>query len=366
MLDTGFWRGRRVLVTGHTGFKGSWLCLWLQELGAQVVGFGLEPPTQPAAFDVARVGEGMTSVDGDVRDLDAVLEALDAHAPEVVIHMAAQSIVQTSYTSPLETYAVNVMGTATVLEALRRTGGHRVAVNVTSDKCYENREWVWGYREHEAMGGRDPYSSSKGCSELVTRAYRESFFQEPGEARVASARAGNVIGGGDWAPDRLVPDLVRAAIDGRSAVIRNPGAVRPWQHVLNPLSGYLLLAERLWDDPSLADAWNFGPSEEDAKPVGFVADRLRALWGAGLRWETGGDTRAHEASYLKVDSSKARAVLGWVPTWNLEDALESIVEWSGAYAEGRDMRAVTLDQLRRFGGVGASQSSTAASPSTQG
>jgi CDP-glucose 4,6-dehydratase len=348
MIDRDFWRGRRVLVTGHNGFKGSWLCLWLQRLGADVTGYALDPPSAPSAFELARVGEGMESIRGDVRDVDSILGGLSSRRPEVLFHMAAQSIVRTSYASPLETYDVNVMGTAAVLEAVRRDGGPRVLVNVTSDKCYESREPARAHREDDPLGGRDPYSSSKAAAELVIRAYRESFFSDADGPRVASARAGNVIGGGDWAADRLVPDMVRAALEGETAIVRNPASVRPWQHVLNPLSGYLRLAERMWDDPGAAGAWNFGPPEADARQVGFVADRLSELWGDDLRWEPGGEPGAHEAACLELDSSRARTLLGWAPAWSLDQALHSVVEWSRAHQAGNDMREVTLGQIGRF------------------
>jgi CDP-glucose 4,6-dehydratase len=353
MVSRDFWRGRRVLVTGHNGFKGSWLSLWLQSMGAEVAGLALDPPSTPSMYDLAAVEQGMLAVRGDVRDLDAVRGALASQRPEVVLHLAAQSLVRTSYESPLETYGVNVMGTATVLEAVRLDGGPRVVINVTSDKCYENRGSLWAFRESEPMGGHDPYSSSKGCSELVTSAYRASFFDDPDGPRLASARAGNVIGGGDWALDRLVPDLVRGALAGEPTAIRSPGAVRPWQHVLNPLSGYLLLAERLWHDGRFADAWNLGPAEEDARPVSWIADRMRELWGEGLEWTTAGGPAVHEAAHLKVDSSKARALMGWTPPWDLDRALASVVEWFRAHGSGQDMRAVTLEQIHAFERDGA-------------
>jgi CDP-glucose 4,6-dehydratase len=347
-VDPGFWRGRRVLVTGHTGFKGSWLSLWLGAMGAEVSGLANGIPTDPSLFELAALGDDMRTFGVDVRDPDAVTQAVRDAAPEVVLHLAAQPLVRPSFVDPRETYETNVMGTVNVLEAVRTTGGVRVVVNVTSDKCYENREWEWAYREDEPMGGHDPYSSSKGASELVTSAYRRSFFSDPDGTRLASARAGNVIGGGDWGADRLIPDVLRAALAGEVVQIRNPGATRPWQHVLNPLSGYLVLAQRLWEDPGAATAWNFGPSEEDARPVGWLLERLDALWPGGLAWEHDAGEHPHEAHYLKVDSSRARAHLGWAPRWGLEQALASIVEWYTALAAGQDMRAVTLAQLEAF------------------
>jgi len=346
-----FWSGRRVLVTGHTGFKGSWLALWLSALGAEVTGLSDAVPTEPSLFALARVEERVRTVWADVRDEGAVRRALEEAQPEVVLHLAAQSLVRRSFREPRETFDVNVMGTVCVLEAVRVVPGVRAVVNVTSDKCYENREWEWAYREDEPMGGHDPYSSSKGASELVTSAYRRSFFGDPDGPRLASARAGNVIGGGDWGADRLVPDVLRAALEGGAVEIRNPGATRPWQHVLNPLSGYLALAERLCEDSTAATAWNFGPDEADARPVGWVVERLDALWPGGLRWEREPGEHPHEARYLKVDSSRARARLGWAPVWGLERALESIVAWYAALQAGEDMRAVTLAQVGAFGTI---------------
>ncbi len=347
-LTPAFWSGRRVLLTGHTGFKGSWLALWLSAMGAEVTGLSDGVPTEPSLFELAQIGDDLRSIMADVRDVEAVHRALAESRAEVVLHLAAQPLVRRSFEAPRETYEVNVMGTVNVLEAVRLVPGVRAVVNVTSDKCYENREWEWAYREDEPMGGHDPYSSSKGASELVTSAYRRSFFSEPGGPALASARAGNVIGGGDWGVDRLIPDVMRAALAGTAADIRNPGATRPWQHVLNPLSGYLLLAERLCEDPALAGAWNFGPAEVDARPVGWVVERLDELWPGGLRWERKDGEQPHEARYLKVDSSRARGRLGWEPRWALGRALESIVEWYAALRAGDDMRAVSLAQLDAF------------------
>jgi CDP-glucose 4,6-dehydratase len=345
-----FWRGRRVLVTGHTGFKGAWLSLWLQRLGAEVTGFSLGPPTQPSLFVLGRLADGMRNIDGDIRDHQALARAVADAGPEVVIHMAAQPMVRRSFAEPRLTYETNVMGTVNLLDVVRLDGRARVVVNVTTDKCYENREWEWGYREGEPMGGYDPYSSSKACSELVTSAFRRSFFADPDATRIASARAGNVIGGGDWGEDRLVPDIMRAAIGRTPLRLRNPNSVRPWQHVVNPLSGYLLLAEALWGSADFADAWNFGPPEDDARPVGWILDRLAAAWPDGLDWSVDDGPHPHEATYLKLDSSRARGRLGWRPSVGLERALESIADWHLRLRDGDDMRAVTLAQIDALAG----------------
>ena len=349
IVDSDFWRDRRVFLTGHTGFKGAWLSLWLQSLGARVTGFANGVPTQPSLYELAKVGEGMESIEGDVRDPEAVAAAVTAAEPEIVIHMAAQALVRPSFTEPRQTYETNVMGTVNVLDAIRLHGGDvRAIVNVTSDKCYENREWEWGYREHEPMGGFDPYSSSKGCSELVTDAFRRSFFSDPAGPRLASARAGNVIGGGDWGEDRLVPDIMRAALAGEQVRVRNPNSIRPWQHVLNPLSGYLLLAQSLWKQPELAEGWNFGPTDEDARPVGWIVERIAAQWPHDLDWTQDDGPHPHEARYLKLDSSKARAQLGWRPGLDLAATLDSIVDWYRRLREGADMRTVTQEQIEAF------------------
>jgi len=356
VMNAHFWNGKRVLLTGHTGFKGSWLSLWLQSRQAHVVGYALAPPTNPSLFEVAEVGKGMTSVIGDIRDLQRLRAVFVEHQPEIVIHMAAQPLVRYSYSEPVETYSTNVMGTVNLLEAVRCTDSVKAVVNVTSDKCYENREWVWGYRENEAMGGYDPYSNSKGCAELVTAAYRNSYFHpdkysDHGVA-LASARAGNVIGGGDWAEDRLIPDIMRAITQGQPVNIRNPHAIRPWQHVLEPLSGYLLLAEKLYEKgPSYAEAWNFGPSEDDAKPVQWIVESLTSAWGEGASWILDDGDHPHEAHYLKLDCAKAKTHLSWRPKWHLEKTLTSIVEWHRAYQGGSDMRELTLQQIDQYNRV---------------
>ncbi len=345
--DTGFWRGRRVLVTGHSGFKGAWLTLWLSRLGATVSGLALPPPTEPSLFALAGGAMLATTRWTDVRDAAAVAETLRAAEPEVLIHMAAQALVRPSYRDPAATYATNVMGTVHVLDAARACPSVRAVVVVTSDKCYENREWVWPYREDEPMGGHDPYSNSKGCAELVVAAYRRSFFAPEGRCAVASARAGNVIGGGDWSEDRLVPDLMRAFASGAPAVIRNPRATRPWQHVLEPLWGYLLLAERLCgpDGAAVAEGWNFGPPDEDCRPVSHLADRLAAAWGEGAGWRLDDGAQPHEAHLLKVDASKARARLGWRPRLGLDAALDWTAAWHRDLRAGRDAAALCLDQI---------------------
>ncbi len=344
----GSWKGRRVFLTGHTGFKGSWLSLWLKRLGAEVTGYSLDAPTRPSLFELARVAEGLKSVIADIRDLPRLSREMAQAAPEVVFHMAAQPLVRQSYTDPVETYATNVLGTVHVLEAIRRTPSVRAAVIITTDKCYENREWAWGYREIDRLGGRDPYSNSKACAELVTQSFRDSFFADGSGMRVAvaSARAGNVIGGGDWAADRLIPDFVRAIIEGRPVRIRHPEAVRPWQHVLDPLGGYLRLAERLLlEGQPWAQGWNFGPEDADARNVRWVLERCTRLWGEGARWESDAGNHPHEAGMLRLDISKARRELGWRPAWNIEQALEHTVAWYRAYVKGADVRAMSLAQI---------------------
>jgi CDP-glucose 4,6-dehydratase len=347
-INAAFWKDKRVFLTGHTGFKGSWLSLWLQSIGAVVHGLSLKPPTDPALYHVANIDAEMHSVIGDIRDYQTVLAAMRACQPEVIIHMAAQPLVRHSYEAPLETYETNVMGTLHVLEAARAVGSAKAIVNVTTDKCYENKEWVWGYRENEAMGGYDPYSNSKSCAELVTTAYRQSFFQHTNIA-LGSARSGNVIGGGDWAADRLVPDVLRAFEDSRPVVIRNPHSTRPWQHVLEPLSGYLLLAEHLYHEGQrFAEGWNFGPNDDDARPVQWIVERMAEKWGAGATWQLDGGNNPHEATSLKLDISKAKKGLGWQPRWGLSTALEKTAEWHQAWASKADMRAKCLEQIAEY------------------
>lgn len=347
-----FWTGRRVFLTGHTGFKGGWLSLWLQSMGAEVHGYALEPPTNPSLFQTARVGEGLAShTVGDIRDAQTLQRAMVSARPEVVFHLAAQPLVRQSYREPLETYAVNVIGTANLLEAVRALAGVRAVVVVTSDKCYENREWAWGYRENEPLGGFDPYSSSKACAELVTDAYRRSFLQQAG-VEVASVRAGNVLGGGDWAAERLVPDFLRSLDRGEPLRVRSPRAIRPWQHVLEPLSGYLLLAERLClEGGAFAEPWNFGPPEEDIRSVAWIAGELARSAGARSFIEDAGPL-LHEAGCLKLDSSKARDRLGWRTRWRLPTALSRVLEWHRAWCAGADMRAHSLAEIAAYGAAG--------------
>ena len=348
-VDPKFWKGKRVFLTGHTGFKGSWLSLWLQSMGAVVKGYALAPPTEPALFDEARVAEGMESEFGDVRDLTRLRSSVDAFRPEILIHMAAQPLVRLSYKDPVDTYSTNVMGTVNVLETARHSSTLKAIVNVTTDKCYENKEWVWGYREDEPMGGHDPYSNSKGCAELVTSAFRSSYFRQPGKPALASARAGNVIGGGDWADDRLIPDILRAFEARVPVIVRNPLATRPWQHVLEPLSGYLILAQKLYlEGKQFAEGWNFGPRDQDVKPVESILEFMVTKWGEAASWQLDKEAQPHEARLLKLDISKASSLLGWHPKWSLENALDRIVDWQRNWLAGGDVRAKTLEQIEQY------------------
>ncbi len=360
-MDADFWANRRVLVTGHTGFKGSWLSLYLNLLGARTTGLALDPPTDPSLYETADVRRTLQdSYTTDVRDANAVQQVLEASQPEVVFHLAAQPLVRESYNTPLETYEVNVMGVANVLEAVRHTSSVRSVVVVTSDKCYENREWLWGYREDEPMGGHDPYSSSKGCAELVAASYRRSFFTS-GEVGIGTARAGNVIGGGDWAADRLVPDILRKLHEGETIDIRNPRAVRPWQHVMEPLRGYLMLAKKLFFDPERAQgAWNFGPQQDDVISVGAMADLAVKIWGSGA-WTHPPQTEApHEATLLNLDCSKANYKLDWRPQMNVEQALTATIEWSRAAHSGVDMQQFTTSQIAAYAGISTGNGRNAA------
>ncbi len=348
MIDSKFWKNKRVFVTGHTGFKGSWLSLWLHELGATVKGYALKPETTPSLFELASIDAIIDSDIGDIRNLKQLKSSMTSFNPDILIHMAAQPLVRLSYKEPIETYDTNVMGTVKVLEAARLCPNLKSIVSVTTDKCYENKEWDWGYREDEPMGGYDPYSSSKGCVELVTSAYRRSFLQEKGIG-LASARAGNVIGGGDWSNDRLIPDILRAFEQSKAVVIRNPKSTRPWQHVLEPLSGYLRLAQKLYETPSdYAEGWNFGPYEQDAKPVDWILDQMVTMWGEGACWQLDKGNHPHEANYLKLDISKANSRLGWQPTWQLEQTLKKIIDWHQHYLNGDSMRNVCVTEINEY------------------
>ncbi len=347
-VDDKFWKGKRVLITGHTGFKGSWLCVWLKSMNAEVFGLALDPATQPSLFMEAAVFEGITSKIADIRDCDIVSEYVLKIQPDIVIHMAAQPLVRYSYSNPIETYSVNVMGTVNTLEAVRKCGSVKAFVNVTTDKCYDNKEWHWGYRENDQLGGYDPYSSSKGCSELITSAYRNSFYNSIGIG-LASARAGNVIGGGDWSSDRLIPDILSAVSKNESLVIRSPDSVRPWQHVLEPLSGYLILSQKLYNEGNkFADAWNFGPRDSDAKPVKWIVENILRTMKSKMSWELEPNTQPHEAYYLKLDISKAEAMLGWTPKWNIEKAIEKVVEWHEAWLTKCNVRYTCEMQIQQY------------------
>ncbi len=354
MIEAAFWKNKKVFITGHTGFKGSWLCLLLHRVGAKITGYAQRPPTDPSLFEIANIRATAKTVFGDIRNLPTLKKSLLAASPEIVIHLAAQALVRESYARPLETLSTNIMGSANILEAVRQCPGVRAVINVTTDKCYENKEWVWSYRENDPLGGFDPYSSSKACSEMVTAAYRNSFF--PPEAyqshkvALATARAGNVIGGGDWAKDRLIPDCIRAAMRNEKIMIRNPQAVRPWQHVLEPLSGYVLLAEKLYRrGPLFGEAWNFGPSPEEAQPVAWIAGKISDQFGSPLAFpKNAGRKKLHEASVLRLDSSKAKQVLGWTPRWDLEKAVDRTLAWYKAYQDARNMRKLCEQQIEEY------------------
>ena len=348
------WAGRRVFLTGHTGFKGGWMALWLAHLGAEVRGYSLDPCTTPNLFDAARIGSRVDDVRGDIRDAKALDAAMQEFAPEVVFHLAAQPLVRLSYADPITTYETNVIGTAKVLDAVRRTASVRAVVSITTDKCYENKEWLWGYRETDPLGGYDPYSSSKACAELVSAAFRQSYFPvdkigQHGVA-VATARAGNVIGGGDWSLDRLIPDLVRGFLSGQPVQIRRPQAIRPWQHVMEPVHGYITLAEKLLgpDAARYATAYNFGPADDDARSVEWIVRRMTKTWGDGASWVIDEDPSVHEAGYLKLDASRARFDLGWTSRMHLAEALDALVAWYRAQAAGADMQAFTLQQIQAY------------------
>ena len=347
MISQDFWQGKRVFLTGHTGFKGSWLSLWLTSLGATVKGYALSPPTMPSLFNEAKIDSIIDSQIGDIRDQYALYNSMTIFNPDVLIHMAAQPLVRYSYDAPIETYEVNVIGTAKVLEVARSCINLKAIVNITTDKCYENDGRSQGYKENDPMGGYDPYSSSKGCAELVASAYRRSFLQDQGIG-VASVRAGNVIGGGDWADDRLIPDILRSFEKNEPVVIRNPKATRPWQHVLEPLSGYLILAQKLYEDQKeYAEGWNFGPNEQDVKPVDWILDKMISKW-PNSSWELDQNSNPHEAGFLKLDITKAKSKLDWYPVWELSHTLERIISWHKAWLNKENMQIVCLTEIKIY------------------
>ena len=349
IVDEIFWKNKKVFLTGHTGFKGSWLALWLLNMGAVVKGYSLEANTNPSLFKIANIENEMESEIGDIRNLEQLTKSMVSFSPDILIHMAAQPLVRLSYQEPVDTYTTNVIGTVNVLEAARKCSGLKAIVSVTTDKCYENKEWDWGYRESEPMGGHDPYSSSKGCAELVTSAYRRSFFSTEHSASLASARAGNVIGGGDWAKDRLIPDILRAFEKSEPVVIRNPSSTRPWQHVLEPLSGYLVLAQELFlNGDNFAEGWNFGPNDKDCKPVSWILDEMVSNWGNNASWSLDKNNNPHEAGFLKLDCSKASNRLKWNPKWNLQETLEMIVTWHQNYLKGVNMNKECLKEINKY------------------
>ncbi len=348
-VNTAFWKGKKVFLTGHTGFKGSWLSLWLQNMGALVKGYSLEPNTKPALYNEANVAREMESEIGDIRNLDQIAESMVKFCPDILIHMAAQPIVRLSYLEPVNTYSTNVIGTVNVLESARKCSNLKAIVSVTTDKCYENKEWEWGYRENEPMGGHDPYSSSKGCAELVTSSYRRSFFSSNNTPSLASARAGNVIGGGDWSEDRLVPDILRSFEKSESLLIRNPHSTRPWQHVLEPLSAYLVLAQELFlNGDKFAEAWNFGPKDEDCKTVGWIADKMTKSWGINLSQTIDKSNNPHEAGFLKLDCSKAAKRLNWQPQFNIKKTIDLLIEWHKIYISGGDIKKRCLKEINEY------------------
>jgi CDP-glucose 4,6-dehydratase len=359
MLNQKFWENKHVFITGHTGFKGSWLCIWLSILGAKVTGFALNPPTSPSLYNLAGINKLVTTIRGDVRDKEKLYQALVSTNPDVMIHMAAQPLVRESYLQPVDTYEVNVLGTVNFFEAIRRLlstnnkRSNRAVINVTTDKCYENQEWYWGYREGDALGGFDPYSNSKACSELVTSAYRNSYFNDADYRKhgvaIASARAGNVIGGGDWAKDRLIPDCIRSLLDNKSITIRNPHSIRPWQHVLEPLGGYLLLAQKLYENgPEYATAWNFGPKDSDVATVEMIVKELCKLWGRDANYSVDHSSQPYEANYLKLDCSKAKVELNWEPRWNINKTIEKIIEWNTSYQKHESILETCISQIKEY------------------
>jgi len=350
-MNPSFWKQKKVLITGHTGFKGGWLSLWLQELGAEIVGYSNSIPTEPSFFKIANVEKKMSSINADIRNLEKLEEEISKFQPEIVFHMAAQSLVQDSYNEPIETFSTNIMGTVNLLEAIRTSQSVKVVINVTSDKCYEEKKLDRGFKETDPLGGYDPYSSSKGCSELITSAYRRSFFNKNKNSQVvlASVRAGNVIGGGDWAKDRLIPDIMKGILKNDSIKIRNPNFVRHWQHVLDPLNGYMMLAEKMWDEgEKFAESWNFGPVDDNAKPVSWILEKFNKLWSNGIKWKIDGKEYNHENDFLKLDSLKSKTRLGWNSKIELEMAIKLIVDWYSKLNSGENMREVSREQIRFF------------------
>lgn len=352
-MNSKFWKNKKILITGHTGFKGGWLSIWLQRMGANVTGISLSPPSIPNLYDKANVAEGMLSLREDIRNLNAIKKNFARIQPEIIFHLAAQPLVRYAYRNPVETYQTNVMGTLNILESIRSIDSISAAVIVTTDKCYENREWDWGYREEEPMGGYDPYSSSKACVELLIASYRRSYFASETDdhykTAIASVRAGNVIGGGDWAEDRLIPDVIRAMQKKEFVQIRNPKSVRPWQHVLEPLAGYIDLAEQLYEKGSAyAGAWNFGPKDEDARPVQWIVEKMTQLWGGDMAWKIDGGENPHEAKFLKLDCSKAHNHLFWWPKWDLIEALRKIVDWHKSELAEHNLRDICINQINEY------------------
>jgi len=347
-MKKNFWKNKKVLITGHTGFKGCWLSLWLQKNGAEVIGYSLPAPTNPSLFSISGLENLICSVTGDVRDLNKLKDVIKTHKPDIVFHMAAQPLVRLSYKNPIETLETNVIGTANLLEAVRASESVKVVVNITSDKCYENKEWEFGYKETDPMGGYDPYSCSKGCAELVTSAYRRSFFQES-NIGIASARAGNVIGGGDWAEDRLIPDIFKSILSNQKLLIRNPKSIRPWQHVLEPLRGYLMLAEKLWDNPQeFSQGWNFGPNEQDTLQVIEIVNKISSMWDESFEYELNKEKTYHEANYLKLDCSLSKVKLGWKPLFAIDDSVKITIEWFKAYKNSENIYEFTINQINSY------------------
>lgn len=347
-MNKAFWKNKTVLLTGHTGFKGSWLTIWLNQMGAKVIGYSKPAPTSPSLFEASKIAHSITHIEGDICDLEKLKSVVKQHKPEIVLHMAAQALVRESYDNPIETYMVNVIGTANVLEAIRGCEETKVFVGITTDKCYKKQEGPWGYKETDPLGGNDPYASSKAGSELVIHSYRKSFFSKTNTA-VASVRAGNVIGGGDWAKDRIIPDIMRAFQSGEMLHIRNPHAVRPWQFVMEPIRGYLMLAEKLWDEPEkYAEGWNFGPNEESSQEVGYIVKKLANQWEGETNWKLDTLENPPEDAFLRLDSSKARWGLGWKPMVHLDECLDWITEWYQHQHQGKDVLEKTVEQLARY------------------